>query len=559
MKLNQFQTESALQNRVNHYYYPVIILIIVAGLWFRLYQSGTDSLWIDEAYTGFIALTSEWLQYLQSDNTPPLYYGVMRTWCNIVSCDQDGIRLISVLSGLVFTFVVWLFCHQFFGKRVAVLMTLVAVTSPLHFYYSQEARVYALLMTMLLLFLYLQMQVLERRPTMLKLVMLTIIGTCLLYLHYFAVFVVGACMSVYLFEHMCRIRTIPRSYFIAVGCALLLFLPGLFIGVFGAGSTSTELGWITEYLQDKSLWQLPFRTLQTFIAGPQLYYSETNLFIKRYSRVDLGLWARGISVLLTMLFSILYIYSWMHLKRQSVQNRLFFIEASAFVVLPLLALLVITIFLRPVYVPGRYDLIAYPAFLLLLASMLSMISNTATVNIRNTVAGTILVFCALLSGKIIAYQSSRPYQAAEARVSAIVDNIADGDGLLVASPRAVQIWYYLHLAGFDRVTNVCSGPGKAFVCRLFPQNLEPAPALQTRYQDVYQRTDEQAFNISYFLDQLEHTARVFLIVDQLTLEQGNLELDPVGYKILQNLVRAGYRTEQVLADDKMIIMRQSDE
>lgn len=95
-------------------YYSALVCIVVLGLFVRIHQIGADDLWIDEAFTGLLALTPEWISYLRTDNTPPLYYLVMKLWCSAVTCGEVGLRLPSALAGTLFIALVgWFFRHAF--------------------------------------------------------------------------------------------------------------------------------------------------------------------------------------------------------------------------------------------------------------------------------------------------------------------------------------------------------------------------------------------------------------------------------------------------------------
>ena len=536
-------------------YRLVFAAIIAMAAWLRLQQLGYDELWLDEAFTGFIALTHDWLAYLRIDNTPPLYYLLQRGWCGLLHCDAAGLRLSSVLAGVLFVVLAGHFCRRLYGRRIALAVALLAAVSPLHIYYSQEARVYALLMTVLLLVLYLQWRVINNGARLHRLLALFLACLTALFLHYFAIILIGIGLGVYALEALSGARRVPRGYFIAVGAALLVFMPWLYLSIFSPQATASELHWIADYLHGKPLWQLPLRSLSALLTGPQFHYQEVNLFMKRYARVELPFVVQMLNVFLVFLFLTLFLLISTRLRRLPRAQALLWLEVSALALLPLLALLFITLVIRPVYVVGRYDLIAYPGLLLLIGCMLQVLQQRAPAAktlYRPALGAVLALLVAVQLYTVAAYRQLAPYGSLRPHAEAVLDQVQDGDALLIASADAIRYWYYLHAAGYDRRGDVCRGHGKQFACRLFPRDLEQAPASQQRYLDLY-HTQRPSFDLGYVLHGLRPGARVLLLVEHLRLNGEQTELDPVGLQLVRQLQAAGYQRAGMRAVDKLLI------
>lgn len=104
-------------------------------------------LWIDEA------CTSHWVEHLfdlSSSATPwhePAhlpYFLLLRILRPVLGGDALGLRLPSVLFGVITVILVGRACGRWFGPRAGVIALLLGAVHPLHVYYSQEARAYAL-------------------------------------------------------------------------------------------------------------------------------------------------------------------------------------------------------------------------------------------------------------------------------------------------------------------------------------------------------------------------------------------------------------------------------
>jgi len=535
-------------------YYVLLLCIIAAATFLRLQQLGTDEVWIDEAFTGFIALTRDWLSYLRIDNTPPLYYLLQRGWCGIVTCNEFGLRLSSALAGILFIPLIAAFCRRLYGRKIALAITLAAAVSTIHVYYSQEAGVYVLLLTVLLLFLYLQWRLLQEGGGGRGL-LLFITTLCALFLHYFAVLVIGTCLFVYTVEAACRIRRVPAVYFIAVAGALLLFLPWLAVSIFSRHAISSDLQWLAGYFAGKPVWQLPVRSITTFIAGPQFHLNETKLFLKRYDAASLPEGLHLFNLFLVFLFMAVYLVLLPRLKLLSADLRRQFLELSCIAILPLLALAGISGLIRPVYVVGRDDLIAFPAFLLLAGCIgRILLQRCRSRPVMAVLAVLFLAWVGVQAYRIALYREVPPYRGLKTAVSTTAARIRNGDGLLVATPRAILVWYYLELAGYDRHGDHCRGRDKAFTCRLFPRKLEQAPASQQRYLALY-HTNRPSFDIGYFLGALHPGARVLLFLNHVARLGGKIELDPVGLKLVNRLQRAGYTSDSAYPADNLLIFK----
>lgn len=124
-----------------------IILILVFGLLLRLI-SINQSLWLDEAISVSLVKNSSFLKnlsfYMKGDFNPPLFNLVLYFWLKVFPAQEFFIRLPSLIFGLgagIFTYKI---AQLFLKKKEAYLPFLLLITSPLHIYYSQEARMYSL-------------------------------------------------------------------------------------------------------------------------------------------------------------------------------------------------------------------------------------------------------------------------------------------------------------------------------------------------------------------------------------------------------------------------------
>lgn len=123
-----------------------IWLILAVGLLFRLI-SLNQSLWLDEATTALVSKMSFsdiFSKFLPGDFHPPFYYLLMKLWVLVFGTSEISLRVPSVIFGIGIIYFVYLITKKIFSEKTANIASLLAATSGLLIYYSQEARMYSL-------------------------------------------------------------------------------------------------------------------------------------------------------------------------------------------------------------------------------------------------------------------------------------------------------------------------------------------------------------------------------------------------------------------------------
>lgn len=125
----------------------MIWAILVLGLLLRLI-SLNQSLWLDEAInvlaTKHYSLIGMVTEYAQGDFHPPLYFIILWLWAKMFGISEVAVRFPSVVFGVLTILVVYFIGKKLYSRKIGLLSAFLLAINPLHVYYSQEARMYAL-------------------------------------------------------------------------------------------------------------------------------------------------------------------------------------------------------------------------------------------------------------------------------------------------------------------------------------------------------------------------------------------------------------------------------
>ena len=124
------------------------LIATIFALFVRLLMLGRKSLWFDETETLRIAATSvEDIVSGRWDQHPPIYHLLMRCWIRL-GRSEFVLRLPSALAGVAAIPLLDRLARQWGGRWVAMASAWLLAIAPLHVWYSQEARMYALVCTL---------------------------------------------------------------------------------------------------------------------------------------------------------------------------------------------------------------------------------------------------------------------------------------------------------------------------------------------------------------------------------------------------------------------------
>lgn len=124
----------------------VLVLIVIAGALLRLYRFDALSLWLDEGITVHVTRHS-WATVLgfhgAYETHPPLYFVLVKLTALAVPELYAG-RVVSIVAGTATIPVLYALASRILGTWPALVASAALAISPLHIWYSREARMYAL-------------------------------------------------------------------------------------------------------------------------------------------------------------------------------------------------------------------------------------------------------------------------------------------------------------------------------------------------------------------------------------------------------------------------------
>ncbi|MFK7803794.1 MAG: glycosyltransferase family 39 protein, partial [Anaerolineae bacterium] len=135
----------AIAKTIDAKWWLIAVLLLAFGA--RVYRIDHQSFWNDEGNSASLSSRSVSLiiEGTASDVHPPLYYLVLRAWWPLAGQTDFSLRMISAVAGLIQVAATIAIGRLWLSRKGAIAAGLLLALSPPLIYYSQEARMYALL------------------------------------------------------------------------------------------------------------------------------------------------------------------------------------------------------------------------------------------------------------------------------------------------------------------------------------------------------------------------------------------------------------------------------
>jgi uncharacterized membrane protein len=443
--------------------------VVLLALLLRLHGIGTQELWVDEAYSYLLATAPDWLgPATLANNTPPLYHFLLRGWMVVAGQDEAGLRLLSVAFGVLFVATVIWAGWEIFTPSVGLWSGAFAAIAPIHIFYSQEARTYSLLIFALALTSVLTWRALKTN-TRLSWALVSCSVALSLYSHTFAVLgLLPTALLPWAAGINRSTQSLWRRYLAAAGVGIALFIPWVLASFLYAPhqlDDSTD-PWLTyTWKQIPPALAIP-KSLEILGLGGHAGLAPT--LVKQFRILIFPGWAEavGVAVLIALLF--LAVVPWndgalgiSHLRRR--KTWLF-----AALLFPLVTLWLGSYVVKPVYIVGRYDVLAFPAFTLLIGLAFSKLQHARPTGMLLMLGAGLL--CVSLGTKLSLYYDLSGHSQGRRTAEFLDSAVANDDALVFTGPRGQVLLYYLTRLGYEWSSGVCrnNAAARRFFCRFIP-------------------------------------------------------------------------------------------
>lgn len=444
------------------------------ALLLHLWHIDLQPLWLDEAMSAHIAHEPNGLAFIH--NTPPLYFWLLRGWTDWFGVDAAGMRSLSAVAGAGFVWASFYAARCMIGNTAALLAAGFALASPIHIYYSQEARAYSLLLFALMLAVWMLWRLAER-PRIGVWLLVVLASSAALYTHYLAsILLAFAYVAVIVIQPAARRFTVFKTVAAAAAATAILLLPWLLWWWLVTPFTPSDMSWLGIVWSRLTGLDAFADSIELLLVGGQA--ERTPVFLKQFSSMPFSDAARITALASAATIMVLAMVQLRHATQRQRRNML---AIGALFAGPLLALWLVS-FLHPMYCPGRYDLIAFPGGILMLAGAASMASDT-----RQVVASWLTTAAVVVLGTVLLAKDWRYFQAAAGSdphrniASHLAANATTNETVILCGTTGVSVLAYLYQDGFIWQGGRCKSSKTEFGCRLLPASLEAAPASVSRY------------------------------------------------------------------------------
>lgn len=342
--------------------HKALVILVLIGSVLRFYKLDYQSIWIDEICSFKEAdpkmSVAEIYNFVKNfDQHPPFYYLSLRFVFIIFGYTTFVMRAYSAVLGIAGLVAFYYLGKEIASRRVGLIGVTLLAFNFFHIYYSQEARMYALLfLTTTLSFLTLVRFI--KRQTIKSAVPYALCTTLMIYSHFLALFVLIS-QTVIILYFLFNMEKAKRKNFFLLSAAsgigiFILWIPAFIIFLSASGA---QLSWIP-------------------IPTPEVFYS---LFKEFFGNAD----TLFFFVYVLILFYFIKTFSSMKEdeNKDGTDSKLFqFIIISTWIFITLIIAYSVSFLKAPVIV-NRYFTSLLPAIILLVALGLDYIKNDKLRNI----------------------------------------------------------------------------------------------------------------------------------------------------------------------------------
>jgi len=332
----------------------ILFMVLFLGVALRMWGVTSESYWVDEAISIRQAQADygTTLEMVRGDVHMPLYVSLLHFWVGLFGVSELASRSLSLIFGVLAIWMTYLLAKKLFSKKAAIIASALMSASSIMVYYSQEVRLYSLLVLLTLLSFYFFMCYAEKNDNK-SLLAYCFFSLLLIYTHIFAFLILLTQNAYMLYRHNFRIRGLLK-WFTGQFVLLALFMPWLPTFLKQAGQ-ALNTAWIPT--------PTPGIILETFI----------------------GFFGNALNLLVFVLLLLVLVF--MKRFKPSEKNKVVFL--ALWIAIPFATVLIYSFLFRSLY-NARYMLFTLPAIFILFSLLLDKITEQKAL-IGYIVVGVLIV------------------------------------------------------------------------------------------------------------------------------------------------------------------------
>jgi 4-amino-4-deoxy-L-arabinose transferase-like glycosyltransferase len=411
----------------------VVLLTLLAGAGHGFVQSQRP-LWLDEACTWWTieAGPQAILRGERTDGSPPLYFLLVWSTAQLAGTTEWGLRFPSIVLGTLLVPATFLVARRLATVRAALLAALLTTLSPLVHYYATEARNYALLQFLALVVIGAFDWSVRAPQAARPWVVLALALAALLLTHNIAVFVLPVLIGLAVWLGGAHRGLIVRRTALVCAIAFLVYLPYFVQALDGAGRGVGD--WIKPHWEETPPSLALVRSIEVFGFGGKYPKHLPSL------AADPPLRPLGVVFSFGLLLLALVPRGDSGPEVQRSKRIL-----TCFLFGPLLLTYAYSFLMSPLYLVGRYDTIALPAFLILLAMG---IDKVWTARPHLGPALLLVLFVLLQSPYALLLDPAKPQSSlAVGTADYLIPRVRPDDVIIATEYRYAPTTYYLRRGG----------------------------------------------------------------------------------------------------------------
>ncbi len=344
---------------------------VATGAAIRLFRLDRQSFWYDEAVSARIAAAPFWdiLSGRERDlGNPPLHHLLLNLWSQVFGLGDAALRSLSAAASIAAIPAVHAVARRLAGERAALIAAGVMALAPIHVYFAQETRTYAIVTLLVVLNVLMLLRAEEKPERVGRWIAYAASIFLCAYAHYFAFFfLTGQLAYVALTHGRDRAVLLPWIGSVVGGAGLyLVWIPSFLAQVSTTGNLSRSAdSWLLHGMG----------TPLVFSVGTTLLWKDT-VSVPRILAAAVALVAFGAA----------FLAGCWHLRVRRKRLALLLLWLLSPIALPLL----ISVALFPFY-NVRYAVIAAPAMAILVAAGLDGLPRFSRLAVACAVASTSLL------------------------------------------------------------------------------------------------------------------------------------------------------------------------